>query len=74
MSSGPAIKVERTGSVYRVSAEAPHGFVWAAGHVHELVAEGRGTNSREAKKDVRDRMVFGLERCGITDCDWCNGY
>ncbi len=68
------IKTERSGSLYRVTAEAPHGFIWNAGRVHELVAEGRGPDSREARKDVRDRMAFGLSKCKAADCDWCNGY
>ena len=68
-----AIKTERTGSVVRVSAEAPRGFVWTAGGVHELVAEGRGGRAATvaAQRDVRDRMALGVEPCTTPDCDWC---
>lgn len=70
----PTIKTERTGSLYRVTCEAPSGFVWNAGRVHELVAEGRGTNSQEARRDIRQRVALGLSKCDTPDCDWCNGY
>ena len=59
----------------RVTAEAPHGFVWTAGKVHELVAEGRGGRAAtlDAQRDVRERIAFGLRPCEAVDCDWCEG-
>lgn len=65
----PALIVERSGSYYRVTAEAPHGFVWLAGRVHELVADGRGAGVAEARADVRARMGEGMIPCGNPTCD-----
>lgn len=64
----------RTGSLVRVTAEAPDGYVWRDGHVHELVAEGRGGRAatNEAQCDVRERMKIGLDRCDDAECDWCH--
>lgn len=68
------IKTERTGSLVRVTAEAPCGEVWRAGHVHELVAEGRGGREAtiDAQRDVRERMKFGTMPCGDAECEWCH--
>jgi hypothetical protein len=68
------IKVDRSGSLVRVTAEAPYRNIWNAGRVHELVAEGRGgaEATRDAKRDVRDRMALGLSRCEDPECDWCS--
>lgn len=70
------MRTERSGSVVRVTAEAPAGMVWRAGRVHELVAEGRGGRDATAgaQRDVKERMAMGYERCETPECDWCMGY
>jgi hypothetical protein len=67
------MKTERFGSLVRVTAEAPVGFIWIAGAVHELVAEGRGGREAtvDAQRDVRGRMALGVEKCEDVNCDWC---
>ena len=67
------VHTERTGSLVRVTAEAPHRYVWVAGRVHELVAEGRGGREAtlDAQRDVRERMALGTTPCTTPDCDWC---
>ena len=67
------MRVHRTGSLVRVTEEAPPGMVWVAGGVHELVAESRGPGATaSAKQDVKERMGYGLRRCDDPACDWCN--
>ena len=67
------IKIERSGSLVRASAEAPKGFVWAAGFTHELIAESRGgaDATADAKRDITERMKLGTLPCDDPDCDWC---
>lgn len=67
------MRTERTGSLVRVTAEAPKGTVWIAGHVHELVAESRGGReaTADARRDVAERMALGTMPCTMPDCDWC---
>ncbi len=69
-----AVKVERSGSLVRVTAEAPKGMRWLASDTHELVAESRGGASatKEARADVIERMRMGFETCGDPECDWCH--
>jgi hypothetical protein len=71
MSGG--LKVELTGSLIRVTAEAPAGLLWSASKVHELVAESRGglAAKESAYRDIRERMALGTEPCTLPDCDWC---
>ena len=73
MSNSPKPIVTRTGSIVRVAVEAPAGFVWTAGDVHELVSEARGgaDATQYCLKDIRDRMAYGLEACRTSDCEWC---
>lgn len=68
------IITKRTGSLVRVSAEAPPGKIWVAGGIHELVAEARGGReaTTEAQRDIRNRMKLGTETCEDKECDWCN--
>lgn len=65
----------RSGSLVRVTAEAPHGHVWRDGRVHELVAESRGGReaTRDAQRDVRERIKSGTVPCDNPGCDWCEG-
>jgi hypothetical protein len=70
---GTKMTTERSGSLYRVTWEAPAGYVWRAGRVHELVAEGRGPSAGEAQKDVKARAKLGTVPCTAPDCDWCEG-
>ena len=67
------VNTERSGSLVRVTAEAPTGQIWIAGRVHELVAEGRGGREAtlDAHRDVRERMALGTRPCTEPDCDWC---
>lgn len=69
----PRIHTTRSGSAYRLTVEAPQGYVWTAGYVHELVVDGRGPNTVAARQELTKRMACGLEPCDIVDCDWCNG-
>ena len=66
-----AMVVKRSGSYYRITVEAPPGYIWKASGVHELVADGRGSGFGKARKDVQGRMTHGLERCKDAACDWC---
>lgn len=63
--------VERMGSLYRVTWEAPAGQVWKARGVHELVEEGRGPFVKEALADIKASAALGLEPCPDPDCAWC---
>lgn len=66
------IKTERFGNLFRLTCEAPKGFIWNEGYVHELVAETRGNNSKETRLDILSRIQFGLTECINKDCEWCN--
>ena len=66
-----SIVTARYGSLYRLTAVAPRGYLWIDGGVHELVAEGRGRNATEARHGLEGRMAVGLRPCQAVDCDWC---
>jgi len=67
------VRIERSvsGSLVRLTVEAPKGFQWRASRVHELVAESRGDKGKSAEKDIRERMALGVRPCETPDCEWC---
>lgn len=38
-------------------------YIWNEGDVHELVCSD--------KKDLKERMAYGIRRCVDKNCDWC---
>lgn len=67
---GAKVEDEKIGDCHRCMVEAPHGFIWAEGDVHELVDE----TNRPWKPDYTDmlnRMKYGIRECpNRPHCDW----
>jgi hypothetical protein len=62
---------DKSFNVHRCAIEAPKGFIWSEGDIHELVDE----TNQPWKPDYADlvtRMNYGIEKCPHDDCEWCN--
>lgn len=67
---GATVVKEREGDVMVLRCEAPAGYIWNEGSVHEFVDETyTGPNDYA---DVISRMGYGIMECPFEDCDWCN--
>jgi hypothetical protein len=68
---GATVEDTRDGGTHECRVEAPDGFYWAEGSVHEMV----DCSYRPWKPDYADllsRMKYGVTKCTDPDCDWCH--
>ena len=55
----------------RCGVEAPAGYVWRCGGIHELV-DWTAVGWKPDYADLIARMSYGVAPCPTEDCDWCN--
>lgn len=55
-----------------LTAEAPHGKVWASDGIHELVESGDSSVAMdELYESMLVRVEMGLADCDDDECEWC---
>ncbi len=73
---GATFKVNSPADPLDVGVEAPRDHVWSCGvDIHELIgncSDPFPEDVAETWEDLLDRMRYGVERCEVKDCEWCN--
>lgn len=62
---------EKIGHAHECRCEAPKGHIWSSDFIHELI----DSSNQPWKPDYQnmiDRMNYGVEKCEVIDCEWCN--
>jgi hypothetical protein len=68
------VKITEDSEIQRIFADAPKGKVFSASFLHCMVADwdpDYGEYKRYAWADLGERLNYGIEDCGIEDCDTC---
>lgn len=69
----PEYRRDRDRLEHEIVIAAPHGYVWRASAVHELVMCGAdGTSWVDLYADAIERMEHGIEKCTEAECDICH--
>ena len=64
------VEVESGGDTFEVTVDAPDGYIWKSGDVHQLVESRQRLEPAEIIwKDILDRMHEGLIICNCEDCN-----
>jgi hypothetical protein len=71
---GAIVQTDNTRHWWDLRVEAPAGYVWKNGQIHEFVGgchPGEMTWRLMAIADMAKRMEDGIEPCPFADCEWC---
>lgn len=62
---------QKVGYAHECCCEAPKGHIWKCDGLHELV-DSANRPWKPDYQDLIDRMNYGVEKCEVSDCEWCN--
>lgn len=69
---GAKVEDDKIGNAHECRVEAPRGFIWSEGDVHELV-DAAYKPWKPDYDGLLSRMSYGIETCPHgPDCEWCN--
>lgn len=72
---GATLTTESSGRSWVIKLEAPAGYVWFDGGIHELCGScylGNAAWRKDAIADMAERVSMGIERCQDPECEWCD--